>query len=86
MFQIRNKKKLSTIAQMCQNIEAQLGGELKAYQRECIIELLREREFDTVVSCLAQVDFAVASALPQLFALKLNDVDQMVQLGQSISV
>ena len=35
--------------------------------------------------CLAQVDFAAASALPHLFALKLQDVEQMVQLGQYVS-
>jgi hypothetical protein len=60
---------------MCSKVEQQLGGELKTYQRDCIIELMRDREFETVVSCLTEVDFAAASALPHLFALKMNDVD-----------
>ena len=78
---MRNKKKAQTIAEICQEVETQLSDEIKNCNTEQVLQIIRNRELDTLIECIMQVDEATASAFPQLFRLKQQDKEDMVKLG-----
>lgn len=49
---MRNKKKIQTIANICQEIEGQLSQELKDCNTEQVVQILRNRELDTLIECI----------------------------------
>ena len=50
--QVRNRKKIQTIANICQDLEGQLSSEIKNTDIDQAIQILRNRELDNLVECI----------------------------------
>ena len=50
--QLRNRKKVQTIANICQDLEGQLSSELRSTDIDQAVQILKNRELDNLVECI----------------------------------